>query len=104
MPEIDVDIAIGGTRYFPVAAGSGGGNVCPGKSRIMGWSLHETTGLAGAAFTLSDGTNQVVHVEMAAKGVDTQWFGPQGIICQGNITLAVTSGSVDGSVFFIDEY
>lgn len=73
---------------------------------LLGWSIAETTGTAGATIRLFDGANasgeQFTRINLQANESVRDWFIPKGIRCfTGRIFLQVISGSVEGVVYWL---
>lgn len=70
---------------------------------LVGWSLIETTGSAGAKaeFFAAQGTQgpRVGESNMASGTSDTQTLAAEGVLCEGGVNLHVISGSVRGVVY-----
>lgn len=80
--------------------------VASGVTKILGWSLTETTASVGAsaAFydnaTAASGTNYGT-ITLASNESVRDSFGEIGLLCAtGGIYLSVISGSVSGAVFW----
>ena len=87
----------GGLGPQPPAAASG-----QGFSILVGWSFRETAGSGSFScrFTETATGNTVAEVVCASSGSASQWFGPQGIIAKGGVTLTFAgSGTVQGAVY-----
>lgn len=81
-----------------VAAGTGdeAGVAANTNLRLMGYSIKETA--AGVAtLSLLNGASSagtaVVHLNLAAAGSDTKWFGPQGIPCPLGVWIERLTGT-----------
>jgi hypothetical protein len=66
--------------------------------RLMGWSVRESAGSpAAATLNLRHGTSAsdpvVAGINLAASGVDSQWFGPQGLPADAGIYLDRLTGN-----------
>jgi hypothetical protein len=76
--------------------------VTTGQAILMGLTVAETTGIAGAVVRIRDGTSAaggVVEVVRLAPGESARdWYGPQGRRITNGIYLEVVSGSVEGVV------
>lgn len=71
--------------------------------RLMGWSVGESDGTpAVASFLLKQGgaSGKVVAVvELAANGSNNAWFGPNGVVIDGDLYFDIVGGTVQGSVY-----
>lgn len=71
---------------------------------IFGWALENPSGSVAASIDLydsADGSGTVVFpIKLATNGVDTRWFGPNGVRFENALYANVTAGEVKGSVFF----
>ena len=80
----------------------GGGDV----SRLLGWSIRETTGTGTAVFRLRDGNNAnasvLANANFAAnESIRDFWF-PAGIhVATGRIFLEIVSGSIEGVLYYL---
>lgn len=94
--EVDSSVVI----YQPPANNPDGG-----PATLMGWSLREPSGVDATA-TIHSGTDAsgpiVGVVALALDGATDPpaWFGPQGIRCPGGIFFDVTSGTVEGAIYW----
>lgn len=75
-----------------------------GSGYLYGYSLRESAGTPAVATAfLRDGTGAtdpvLVVLELAANGVETQWFGPQGIPINGGVYLDRVAGEVEGVLY-----
>lgn len=71
-------------------------------SVLLGWSMTETA--AGVATgVIRNGTSTagapVAYYGLAAAGAQTQWFGPQGIVCDKGIFLDRVTGTTQVVVY-----
>lgn len=74
--------------------------------QVIGWSIVETTGTAGATIRLWDGVanegSVIVRIDLNANESTRDRGGPPGIQCvSGGIYLQVVSGSVEGVIYWI---
>lgn len=69
----------------------------------MGFSVHETAAAVATA-VIRDGTSTsgvpVAYISLAAAGGQTQWFGPQGIVCTNGIFLDRVTGTTEITVWY----
>lgn len=69
----------------------------------MGFSCHETAAAVATA-VIRDGTSvngtPIAYISLAAAGGQTQWFGPQGIVCPGGIFLDRVTGTTEFTVWY----
>lgn len=74
-----------------------------GPGRLMGLSLRETTGAAGAQVEVVDGTDSqgepVMTVALSPGESTREWFGPHGILLERGCFYQVNSGTVDAFAF-----
>jgi hypothetical protein len=73
---------------------------------LIGWSIAETTGTAGATIRLWDGRNttaeQFTRINLQPNESVRDWFIPRGIRCfTGAVFLQVIGGSVEGVVYWV---
>jgi hypothetical protein len=81
-----------------VAAGTGdeAGVAATPNMRLMGWSIKETAAAVATMSILhgaSSAGTALAHLNFAASGSDTQWFGPQGIPCPNGVWLERLTGN-----------
>lgn len=73
---------------------------------VFGYAVEESTGAAIARIVLSEGAPSAsfpaIPITLAANESVRDWFGPQGLHFRNGITVTVTAGAVDGSVFVVD--
>lgn len=85
----------------PYTASSGTTDVSISTSsvtRLMGWCVSESATTAAAAEVIlragSDANGQPVAViPLGSDGNNTQWLGPQGIVCNGGLFLDRVTGT-----------
>lgn len=82
--------------------------VIGGRGRLLGYSLYENAGSpAVAAVSLLDGTSSggqfLARCGLTASGVDTKWFGPQGIAFRQGLYIGAFTGSLTGNLYFLSE-
>lgn len=72
--------------------------------RLMGFSCYETTGSAGSAFLLREGTSNAggarYAVTLGPNESRGEWFGPDGIASPGGIWLERTTGDTQMLVHY----
>lgn len=88
----------------PITVAGGGSQVSIGGNHlIMGWSLRETTGAAGAVVDIFDGqdaTGQILAtLSLVASESTRDWLGPDGIETDIGVFVRVNSGAVSGAVW-----
>lgn len=68
------------------------------RRRLLGWSIRESAGspaVATVSIVLGEavsGGTPIGHVELAANGSETKWFGPQGIDVRDGVSLDIAGG------------
>lgn len=70
--------------------------------RLLGWTMVETVGTAKVTATFTDSTGTVVGVAQAPAGQSTPpaWFGPEGVVVQGQLTVTYSgTGTPSGDVY-----
>lgn len=80
------------------------GLVVGGATLLVGWSVRETTGAAGATVEIRDGSSAgtLVGASSLAAGLsETQWAGDRGIGVQGGLFVVLVSGAVTGALWAI---
>ena len=75
-----------------------------GYGNLYGYSFRESAGTpAVATVILRDGTAAsdpiLVILELGSNGVDTQWFGPQGIPFNRGIYVDRVAGETEGVLY-----
>jgi hypothetical protein len=96
-------IMMQGARPVPVGSAPGGTNT-PARSpgRLVGWSLHETTGTAAALVRFWDGretgSKPLAYVALAAGQTLNSWNGP-GISITDALLVEVATGAVEGVAY-----
>ena len=95
-----------GTVYNFATTISSEGLVASGVNAVLGWSVHETTGLASASLVIWDnasaasGTNYGI-ITLNPNESTRDWFGSMALTSvTGGLYLQVVSGSVAGAVFY----
>jgi hypothetical protein len=88
----------------PVSVGTGGGpRPLSSPGRIVGWSLKETTGAAGAYLRIWDGREagggQLLACISVAQGITTNHSTPGGINVSDAVYVEVVSGAVEGVIY-----
>lgn len=77
-----------------------------GRVVLMGYSVKESTGTAGAELDIINGadtTGQVVCPITLLAGESTEdWFGPQGLEMATGIIGNIASGSIKGTIWIAD--
>lgn len=72
--------------------------------RLLGFACKETTGSAGSAFNLRNGTSNagalLYTVTLGANESRGEWFGPDGIAAASGIWLERTDGNTTVVVFW----
>jgi hypothetical protein len=80
-------------------------NIVTGASVLLGWSLRETTGAAGATGIIYDGsatTGQIVApINLAPSETTRDWFGPHGLRIDVGLYFDPTAGTIDGAVWYV---
>lgn len=75
----------------------------PGRIRLFGYSVKESTGAATAELDIYNGADTTgllaIPIPLAAGQAAEDWFGPQGLHLDVGILGHVASGSVTGSLF-----
>lgn len=89
---------VGNYTYTTIAAATGdeAGLAAATGLRLMGYSVRETA--AGAAtLNIEHGTANsspiMAAINLAAAGSVAQWFGPQGLPCDGGIWIERLTGT-----------
>lgn len=94
-------VARKGALATPIRPGSF--RVVASAGTLAGWSLHETTGAAGAVVRLHDGVDTsgdvVAAVSLAAGADSTRWLLPHGVGFAGGLFCEVVSGAVEGALY-----
>lgn len=89
-------------RTIPISAGQLSGQLISGAGRLLVHTIEETTGAAGAKYTLFDGTGvsgtPLVPVTLAANESSRDYFGRHGIPFLTGVYIQVISGSVLGAI------
>lgn len=68
--------------------------------RLMGYSVREAHPARTIAYvSITSGGLDVVHIDLAARESETEWFGPDGIACPGGIAVVHEAGTVDINIF-----
>jgi hypothetical protein len=89
---------------FPIAAGTGNNQITSTAGRLMGFTVAETTGTAGAAVRLYSGTDntgtRLSTVALAANESVRDWFGPGGItVGASGVFVERVSGNTTVTVY-----
>jgi hypothetical protein len=88
-----------------VAAGGVNGNYQLSRvdARLLGFSMRETTGAAGATIELRAGDDAtadlILAIDLDPGETTREWFGPNGIEFNGGLYVVRVAGTVDGSVW-----
>lgn len=89
-------------RPVPVAPGGAIG----GYVILYGYSLQESTGLAGAQVNLFDGADttglRAIPIPLGPGMAAEDWFGPQGVHFRSGVFAQIATGAVVGSIFISD--
>jgi hypothetical protein len=101
--QADLAASLGGVMLrgaLPVPIGSApGGSLRPlsSPSRIVGWSIHETTGTNPGVIRVWDGrepgSKLLACLGVPAGGTDTRWLGSGGISVTDALLLEVVAGA-----------
>jgi len=69
--------------------------------RLFGYSFRESGG-AAAQFRIRNGTSAagaiVRNIVLAANQEQHEWFGPNGVLCEGGISVERVAGAADESM------
>lgn len=80
--------------------------VVAGDVVVAWWSFTETTGAAPASLTVYDGADttgqELATINLPAGGSVRDQLGPRGLFCTRALSVAVTSGSVRGTLAVIN--
>lgn len=99
MSGLDIEITIGDIRPIPIPVTTVSVLAIDSLCWLTGWSFRETTGAAAAAVELRSGGNVIGEAAIPSGGTATQWLGPNGVRCEGGVTVHIVSGSVIGAVY-----
>jgi hypothetical protein len=71
---------------------------------VYGWSLKNVSTSTAADIDLYDGTDTsgvaALPIQIPASTTDTKWFGPNGVRFHNAVFANVTTGEVEGSLFY----
>lgn len=71
--------------------------------QVLGWSVRETSGAAGAVLHLRDGIDAsgdlAATIGLAANGAATTWLAPHGVAFVQGLYAEVVSGALEGVVY-----
>jgi hypothetical protein len=89
---------------FPIAAGTGNNQITSTAGRLMGFTVAETTGTAGATVRLYSGTDntgtRLSTIALAANESVRDWFGPGGItVGASGVFVERVSGNTTVTVY-----
>lgn len=98
-------VVLQGAEVRPIRTGGNSTQVAGAGGRVMGWSLHETSNVAGAQLYLRDARDgdhagDIIAALSLAAGESTRdsWF-PGGLSFINGLLVDVVSGSVEGAVY-----
>lgn len=77
-------------------------DVGAGGCTLYGWSVVQTSGAAGRFQLRVDSASGAVLADewcVATNGRSQQWYGPQGVRCQGDLWFENVSGTFAGVVY-----
>lgn len=80
------------------------GLVVGSATLLVGWSVRETSGAAGAVVEIRDGSaaGELVGASSLPAGTsDTVWAGDRGVGVQGGLFVVLVSGAVSGALWAI---
>jgi hypothetical protein len=107
--QSDMAASLGGVMLqgaLPIPIGSApGGSARPLSSpgRVLGWSIHETSGTVAAVVRIWDGreagSKPLGYVALAAGGVSNHWIGGGGISVTDALFVETLSGTVEGVLY-----
>lgn len=73
-----------------------------GTCRLMGFSIADTGGAAVLVYIREGSASGAIlaAIELLANTSVTKWFGPQGILCNGDLWFDKSSGTYSGVVYY----
>lgn len=91
---------------YPFAATTTNINVFQRGTLLLGYTAIETTGAAPAEFDILDGNNPggalIAPTSLTAGQSIRETFGAHGVYAQSGPYLLVNSGSIRGSIWYVD--
>lgn len=96
---LDIEVTAGSVKALPIAVTTVGATPVVSRSWYYGGTFIETTGAAAATVVVTNGGNFLDAFHIPSGESLTHWFGPMGISADANITVTVTSGSIQGVVY-----
>lgn len=97
--EIDVEITWGELQVISLPSPAVSNQLIAGKTRLVGWSLRETTGAAAASVNFTSGGNVIATAALASGTSDNHYPPGGGIVASSDISIAILAGSVTGAVY-----
>lgn len=102
----DIDVFLDRTaRPLFLGADFTNGPLSNARVALMGWSIKNLSSSAAAELDIynsgSASGDVVFPVTLAGNESSREWFGPNGILLDSGLAVAVQSGSVSGAMFVV---
>ena len=92
----------GAARVFPIGVTSGTENTLEVPGILHGWGWQNTSETNRADLVLTDGPigPPIVPISLSPGQSTRDWLGALGIACVRGVTITITAGTVEGSLWF----